>query len=216
MYDIPKTAIPKGMAYQWVRASVAGDPDEARLSEAAAAGWVPVPWERHKDLFPRWRTDDGFLEGYGLRLMERPAALDAREREDERSAIVLLAGLGHFHPEKTADEPRVEKIRLDLFDWVFRRRYRAVIEATAHALCRDDVMPLRVVMIASPRHYRLPEAVAPFYGFEEPQSVLAWRLFEPRAIEIVRSVVADAKSETSDEDLVRLVDQRLVQRGRAA
>lgn len=210
MYDLPKEAIPAGMAYQWVRAALAGEPDVKRLAEAEAAGWTPVPWERHKDLFPRWRTDDGCLEGYGLRLMERSAELDAIEREDHRAVVVVLAGLGCFTPDRPADDPRVEGIRRDLTDMAFRRRYREVITATAHALCGDLVSPLRVVMIDAPQHYQAKDAVAPFYGFDEPRSVLAWRLFEPKAIEIVRAAVTDAlPAVPTTEALLAAIDRRL-------
>lgn len=213
MYDIPKEAIPAGMAYQWVRAALAGEPDVKRLAEADAAGWKPVPWERHKDLFPRWRTDEGYLEGHGLRLMERSAELDAVEREDHRTAVVVLAGLGCFTPDRPADDPRVEGIRRDLTDMAFRRRYREVITATAHALCGDLVSPLRVVMIDAPQRsqrYQSKDAVAPFYGFDEPASVLAWRLFEPKAIVLVKSALVDSlPGEPTTEALLAAIDRRI-------
>jgi hypothetical protein len=182
---------PAGMRYQWVRKSLMGEIDRANLQDAADAGWVAVPWPRHADLFPRHRGEDGSIEFSGLVLMERSVEADNADREDERAAAVILHGMGCHKQSTEHHDPKVERARNDLRDTKWRRTHRALIRATAEALCTNVISPTSIIMVETPRTVTCEDASVPMTVVQETQSVQAWRAFEPKAIQIVRKALAD-------------------------
>ena len=78
-YDLPKEAIPRGLAYQWnpQPGDLALEPDARRKATGAkvqddpVGGWRPVNHERHPGVFGPWGMT-GPIEVGGLWLCERP------------------------------------------------------------------------------------------------------------------------------------------------
>ena len=81
---VPKELIPPGMDYQWVTASILGQPQPQRRSRFERRGWVPVPAERHPGLFmPKGHV--GEIEVDGLVLYERPLEISIQARARDKS-----------------------------------------------------------------------------------------------------------------------------------
>jgi hypothetical protein len=78
-YDLPKEAIPRGVAYQWnpQPGDLALEPDArrkvtgAKVQDTPVGGWRPVNHERHPGVFGPWGMT-GPIEVGGLWLCERP------------------------------------------------------------------------------------------------------------------------------------------------
>jgi len=89
--DIPKEMIPQGWEYYWVRKSIRGEVDTARMIEMRKKGWNPVPADRHpelvfEDFFGRV-GHQGMIEQGGLILCERRKEIGDVERKmrDEKN-----------------------------------------------------------------------------------------------------------------------------------
>jgi len=74
-----RSIIPDGQDYQWITASIYGQPQPSRLARFQRQGWSPVPSERHDGLFMP-RGYKGHIEVDGLILHERPAEYTRQAR----------------------------------------------------------------------------------------------------------------------------------------
>lgn len=87
-YDTIGTLAPQGWTYEWKTYTVHGMPDPIQQSQAAMAGWTPVPNSRHPGLFgPEYINgkinDEPIIVGASI-LMERPVELTLEAREEDR------------------------------------------------------------------------------------------------------------------------------------
>lgn len=192
LYAIEPSEIPQGTSYQWVRAAVFNRPDDERLAEAKSFGWVDVPWDRHQRKYARYRTDAGGIEVCGLRLMERPAEITAAVADESDASHKILTELGCLRQHEVHDNSAVEQVRCLLRDEVLRHRFRDLVRDLCWILCKSvEVSPTRKVMVRQPKRYSSDLAVLPFYGMDEWLTVLAWRLFEPKALDIVTGLLRE-------------------------
>lgn len=49
---VPKSQIPDGMEYAWVRESTLNEPDPDNMTDRMIRGWTPVPADRHPKMVP--------------------------------------------------------------------------------------------------------------------------------------------------------------------
>lgn len=49
---VPKSKIPPGMTYSWVRESTLNEPDPDNMTDRMIRGWQPVPASRHPEMVP--------------------------------------------------------------------------------------------------------------------------------------------------------------------
>jgi hypothetical protein len=49
---VPKSKIPSGMSYSWVRESTLNEPDPDNMTDRMVRGWQPVPASRHPEMVP--------------------------------------------------------------------------------------------------------------------------------------------------------------------
>jgi hypothetical protein len=88
---IPKSLIPEGYDYFWVRDSFVGNVDIARMAAMNKRGWEPVPADRHAQLMPinlpgRESPLSNYVHHRGLILCDRPSHWGDIEREIEQKA----------------------------------------------------------------------------------------------------------------------------------
>jgi len=90
--DIREQVTREGFAYQWNVVSVMGKEDPSAQAALYRAGWRPVPAERHPGVFLPTEMK-GAIVIDGLMLMERPLALEAEAREEDRqNALAQVNG----------------------------------------------------------------------------------------------------------------------------
>lgn len=81
---------PPGIDYAWIRIAVRGNEEWSELHEMMAAGWRPVPHERHANLFPSTEdkrlSPDACILKQGQLLVERPMSFTIEAREEQRRA----------------------------------------------------------------------------------------------------------------------------------
>jgi hypothetical protein len=96
-FDVPISFIPDGWSYQWIAVSVTGKP--VNNTGMFAAGWEPVPAERHEGFFMP-KGADGPIVIDDLMLCERriEATLEARAEEISAAKSLLRTQNDQFKP----------------------------------------------------------------------------------------------------------------------
>lgn len=79
---IHPSQIPDGQDYQWITASIYGQPQNQRLARFQRQGWVPVPASRHDGMFMP-KGHEGPIEVDGLMLHERSKKISDMARMHE-------------------------------------------------------------------------------------------------------------------------------------
>lgn len=110
-YDLKRMGVtaPKGWVYEWRTHTVKGTPWVEAQADDEAAGWTPVPAERHDGLImPRGHVGPILLGG--LMLKERDERLTAMSRHYQKSAADRelfesrnMAGMMQKHNPAAAD-----------------------------------------------------------------------------------------------------------------
>jgi hypothetical protein len=80
-FEFDETQIPSGMAYQWVRATLAGQEDPENLILAEQNGWQTVPAGRHPELAGSRVSPESEIRRGGLVLMEQPKEYQQESKE---------------------------------------------------------------------------------------------------------------------------------------
>lgn len=102
MFYFPLEIIPKGMTYAWVATTYdnAGTPNHQNWNNKYRSGWVPVPRDRHPELFPPVPnvgfgadTDDIIKQG-GQVLCEKPTRdVEAAKRQLQSRSLAQMDGV---------------------------------------------------------------------------------------------------------------------------
>jgi len=76
---VPKSEIPKGVVYRWVREYIQGEPDDNNVEQRLRNGWTPVPADRHPTLVApplpgRTQENHGVIRRGGLILCQMSEA----------------------------------------------------------------------------------------------------------------------------------------------
>lgn len=119
---VPKSKIPPGMTYSWVRESTLNEPDPDNMTDRMIRGWQPVPASRHPEMVPPP------LPGYegmevtvirrgGLILCEKPEeeVQQARRDRDLENIEMLqdIAWTGQEDPNLPRFEDRESSVQIE-------------------------------------------------------------------------------------------------------
>lgn len=85
-FHIPVDIIPADMEYSWARERIDGTEDENNMHKKLAAGWEPVPGDRHRELCLSLNKTSvlEYVRCLGHILMERPKQYGEEERARRR------------------------------------------------------------------------------------------------------------------------------------
>lgn len=89
-FHIDKERIPAGQDYQWIAASVMGQPNTRELVNMQRNYWIGVPASRHPELFGEGVEGVGMLDG--MMLVERAMEISEEAREEDRQAARAQMG----------------------------------------------------------------------------------------------------------------------------